>query len=280
MTAVLPQIPAATEPATRVSGVSDDTGRRDASVQSVNRAISILQVLAHRGPTTMTDIAAELDIHKSTASRLLSTLEARGLLEQTAKRGRYQLGPGIVQLAAGVNRRTDLTVISRRTGENLAEAVGETVNIAVRDGNTVLSIDQIMGPSAVTTINWVGQRNPIHVASAGKLFLAYMSAEERDLVLTNQLERYTQNTITSRQRLEAELPEIRQRGYATTFEEHEIGLAAVAAPIRDIDHTVVAAITVSGPTFRINADTIPAIAQHVVTAAAEISQRNGEPKPG
>ena len=256
------------------------TAKRDMSVHSVNRAISILQLLARRGPTTLTEIATELSIHKATIFRLLSTLEARGLVDQNTSRGRYQLGYGIVQLAAGATRKLDLSVVSRRTCEALAEEVGESVEIAIVDDGAALTIDQVIGAAAITTVNWVGRRTPLHATSAGKVFLAHMSPDRRADCLSGSLERFTEHTITNRHHLEEQLATVRDQGYGFTLEELEIGLAAVAAPIRDLDGQVIAAVGVSGPNFRLNPDTIPGVAAQVIDAAAEISQRLGQPKPG
>jgi len=250
------------------------------SVHSVNRAISILQVLARRGPTTVTEIATELNVHKSTIFRLLSTLDDRGLVDQNGTRGRYQLGYGVVQLAAGATRKLDLSVISRRACEALAEEVGETVDIAINDDNAVLSIDQVIGAAGMATVNWVGRRTPLHATSAGKVFLAHMSPTDRADSLPSTLERFTEHTITSRRKLEEQLQTVLEQGYGFTLEEYEVGLAAVAAPIRDLEGHVVATVSLSGPNFRINHDTIPGVAEHVKAAALDISQRNGLPKPG
>jgi IclR family transcriptional regulator, acetate operon repressor len=260
--------------------VVDSSVKRDLSVHSVNRAISILQVLARRGPTALTELAAELEIHKSTIFRLLSTLESRGLVDQNSSRGRYQLGYGIVQLAAGATRQLDLSMVSRRICEDLAEEIGESVEIAIRENDAVLTIDQVIGTAAMTPIPWVGRRTPLHATSAGKVFLAHMSADERASCLNGKLERLTENTITSRRQLEEQLSAVRDQGYGYTLGELEIGLAAVAAPIRDLDDQVVATISVSGPIFRITPETIPAMAVLVTAAATEISQRLGQPKPG
>lgn len=253
---------------------------RDSSVQSVDRAISILQVLARHGAAGVTEISGELAVHKSTVFRLLATLEARGLVEQSARRGQYQLGYGVVQLAAGATKKHDLSVLSRPVCRALAQTVGETVNVAIHDGHAVISIDQVIGSAAVTTLNWVGQRTPMHATSAGKLFLAHLPAAQVGAVLAEGLQRYTPHTIVDPAALTEQLALARQRGYACTLDEHEVGLAAVAAPIRSLDGQVVAAVTVSGPTFRLNEDTIPDVAKHVLAAAAEISQRNGYPKRG
>ncbi len=260
--------------------VVNGRGARDNSVHSVDRAISILQVLARHGAAGVTEIATELDVHKSTVSRLLGTLEARGMVEQGSRRGRYRLGHGVVQLAAGATRKHDLSVISRPICHELADAVGETVNVAVRDGHSVVSIDQVIGASTVTTMNWVGQRTPMHATSAGKVFLASMTPGELKTSLAGGLERFTEHTIVDAGVLTEQLDEVRLQGYAHTLEEHEVGLAAIAAPIKALGGEVIAALTVSGPNFRINEHTIPAVAPHLVAAAAEISERNGYPKPG
>lgn len=254
--------------------------RRSNSVNSVHRAISILQVLARLGSAGVTEIATELSVHKSTVFRLLATLESRGLVEQTAARGRYQIAFGVAQLAAGATQKQDLSTTGRQTCQELAAAVGDTVNIAVQDGDAVVSVEQVLGAAAVSAVNWVGQRAPIHATSAGKVFLAFMSDEERAAVLTGRLKAHTEHTVTDRRMLEKQLAEVREHGYSFTSEEHEIGLAAVAAPIRGLNDELIAAVTVSGPTFRINPSTIPAIAEQVIAAADAISERNGNPKAG
>jgi IclR family transcriptional regulator, acetate operon repressor len=260
--------------------MQDSRVGRDNSVQSVDRAISILQVLARQGATGVTEIAAELGMHKSTAFRLLATLDARGLVEQNAERGRYQLGYGVVQLAAGATKAGEPSLIGLPVCRELAETVGETVNVAVHDGRWVVSVDQVIGSAAVTTVDWVGQRSPVHATSAGRVFLAHLPPDQLDAVLAEDLERYTPHTVVDPVVLRQQLGPVRDRGFAATVEEHQLGLAAVAAPIRSIDGGVVAALTVSGPTFRVNEETIPGLAARVLTAADEISRRSGHPKRG
>ncbi|WP_433502575.1 IclR family transcriptional regulator [Pseudonocardia halophobica] len=249
-------------------------------MQSVHRAVSILQVLAIHGAAGVTEIATELGVHKSTVFRLLATLEARGLVEQHTERGRYRLGYGVVQLAAGATKADDLSLLSRPVCRQLAETVHETVNVTVHDGRAVISIDQVLGSPTITTNNWVGRRAPMHATAAGKVFMAQMDRGELDALLAEGLEAYTPRTIVDPATLGRELALIRERGYATTMEESEIGLAAVGAPIRTLDGRVIAAVTASGPTFRMNEDTLPGIVDHVLAAAAEISQRHGYPRRG
>src|SRR5690242_21706586 len=110
---------------------AETTGPAVNGVQSVDRAVSVLEFLAQRGEAGVSEVAAEIDVHKSTAFRLLGALEARGLVEQAGERGKYRLGFGIVRLAGAVTGRIDITQQGRPVCERLAEEIGETVNIAV-----------------------------------------------------------------------------------------------------------------------------------------------------
>ncbi|RZD76787.1 IclR family transcriptional regulator [Streptomyces albidoflavus] len=244
-------------------------------MQSVDRAISILQTLAGQGTASVTEISEELGLHKATVFRLLATMEARGMVEQNGERGKYQIGYGVTRLAAGPTKKDDLALLRRHTCYELAEAVGETVNVAIHDGCKVIIVDQVIGSASVTTVNWVGQRTPMHATSAGLVFMASMSPEQLQVVLDEGLERYTPHTIVDPVVLKHELDVVRDRGYAYTVDEHEIGLSALAAPIYSSEGSVVASVVVSGPTFRLNEATLPDAAQLVLAAGADISRNNG-----
>jgi len=244
-------------------------------IQSVDRAVSILEMLARQGPTRVTEVADELGIHKSTAFRLLSTLEARGLVEQEQGRGRYRLGFGIVRLAGGATARLEFHQYSRPVCLRLAEETGETVNMAIRDGRYAINIEQVMGSSAVTTVNWVGQRTPLHATSSGKVFLAHLPEPELAGLLAGPLQQFTPGTVVDPARLAEQLHQVRADGYAYTVEELEVGLNAVAAPIRAFDGTVVAAVSVSGPSYRMVPDRVGDLGELVTAAAKAISQHIG-----
>ncbi|NJP89855.1 IclR family transcriptional regulator [Nonomuraea sp. FMUSA5-5] len=239
-----------------------------ASVQSVDRAIAILEILARDGATRVTDLAAELAVHKSTAFRLLAALEQGGLVEQSGDRGRYRLGFGVVRLAGAATAQLDLSRESRPVCLRLAEEIGETVNIAVGRGGDAVNVSQVRGPAAISGHNWVGQRTPAHATSSGKVLLAFGV-----LRLGPELERYTPHTITTPHELR--LDEIRERGWAATVEELEVGLNAVAAPIRGADGSVVAAVSASGPSYRLTPDRLAEVGAALVAGAREISQRIG-----
>lgn len=242
----------------------------------MDRAISVLEILAQRGEAGVSEVAGEIDVHKSTAFRLLGALEARGLVEQAGERGKYRLGFGIVRLAGAVTGRIDITQQGRPVCERLAEEIGETVNIAVLEQQFAINLFQARGPGAVTAHNWVGQLTPLHATSSGKVLLAHLPAVQRAGLLTETgLEKITPYTLTSRTKLEKDLAEARERGYAWTLEELEIGLHAMAAPVRGRDGDVVAAVSASGPSYRFTEERMHELAPLLVKGAEEISHRMG-----
>lgn len=262
-----------------MSNYSNDTETSNSQaggVQSVDRAISVLEILAHRGEAGVSEVATEIDVHKSTAFRLLGALEARGLVEQAGERGKYRLGFGIVRLAGAVTGRIDITQQGRPVCESLAEELGETVNIAVLQEHYAVNLYQVRGPGAVTAQNWVGQLTPLHATSSGKILLAHLPAKERAaLVAQTGLKKVTPHTITAKSKLEKNLAEAREAGYAWAREELEIGLHAMAAPIRDRDGVVVAALSASGPSYRLTEERLHELAPVLCKGADEISHRMG-----
>ncbi|SEL68679.1 IclR family transcriptional regulator [Nonomuraea pusilla] len=240
----------------------------NSSVQSVDRAIAILEILAREGAARVTDLAGELGVHKSTAFRLLAALERGGLVEQGGDRGRYRLGFGVVRLAGAATSQLDLAKEAREVCLRLAETVGETVNVAVPRDGCAVNVSQVRGPAAISGHNWVGQRTPAHATSSGKVLLAFGA-----LPLPAALDRYTPRTITSPEGLGLE--QVRERGWASTEEELEVGLNAVAAPIRGGDGSVVAAVSASGPSYRLTRQRLPEVGKLLVEGAREISQRIG-----
>jgi DNA-binding IclR family transcriptional regulator len=255
-------------------GVSGETQNAN-PLQSVDRALTILEILARHGELGVTGIAGELDVHKSTASRLVGALEAHRLVEQMGDRGKYRLGFGIVRLAGATTARLSLPRQSRPMCRRLAAELGETVNVAVLDGTAVVNVAQEQGNAAISAHNWLGQRTPAHATSSGKVLLAWATDAERTAIVDAGLTKYTENTITDSAELDAELEEIRQRGWASTSEELEIGLNAVAAPIRDADGVVVGAISVSGPSYRLAASAFEGLAERVLVEAEAISLELG-----
>lgn len=244
-------------------------------VQSVDRAVRVLEILAQRGEAAVTEIARELDVHKSTASRLVGVLASHDLVEQPGSRGKYRLGLGMLRLAGATAARLDLTTQALPVCQELAVKLGETTNVAVAAAGVAINICQAQGPAAVATQNWIGQRTPLHATSSGKVLLAYMREEDRTAIVTPPMKRFTSHTITSTRRLRAELRAIPNRGYGYALEELEVGLNAVAAPIRGHNGAVIAALSASGPAYRLTQDRLDHAARLVMQAATDISRRMG-----
>lgn len=244
--------------------------------QAVDRALQVLEILARVGEAGVTEVAADIGVHKSTASRLLAALEDRELVEQAQERGKYRLGFGILRLANAVTGRLDVTHQGREICERLAAEVGETVNVAVLRSQYAVNVDQARGPSAVGTQNWVGELTPLHATSSGKILLAFASSDtRRELLNDASLTRFTDRTITAIDVLEKQLGNVVRDGYIVSIEEFEEGLNAVAAPIRDHTGVVIAALSVSGPVYRLTEERAHEIAPTVVVAADAISRRMG-----
>jgi DNA-binding IclR family transcriptional regulator len=244
------------------------------SVQSVDRALTILETLARSGEAGVTDLAVALDVHKSTAFRLVATLEAHGLVEQIDGRGKYRLGIGLLRLAGATTARLDVVQEARPISRKLAADTGETVNVAVLADRSALYLDQVAGSSALQSHNWVGQHIPLHATANGKVLLLHLDDERQGAVL-GRLQAYTDHTITTRDRLRKELAQVREQGYAVAVDELEVGLAAMAAPIHNAHGDVIASMSVSGPTFRLTEERIAEIIPMLVEAAAEVSHRLG-----
>src|SRR6266568_1636488 len=185
---------------------AESTAESGGGVQSVDRAITVLEILARRGGAGVSEVAADIGVHKSTAFRLLSALEERGLVEQATDRGKYQLGFGILRLASAIPRRLDLVRQGRPVLDELASVFGETVNLAVIRSHYAVNLDQARGSAAVAAQNWTGQLTPLHATSSGKVLLAYLAEDVRKQLLdVAGLPRYTERTITTRKALDATL---------------------------------------------------------------------------
>ncbi|WP_406233168.1 IclR family transcriptional regulator [Nocardia sp. NBC_01009] len=252
----------------------DDNGRT-AAVQSVDRALLVMEIIAKLGQAGVTEIAAELGVHKSTVSRLVAVLESRGYVEQLSERGKYRLGFSIVRLAGSTSAQVDLVGQSQGACNELAITSGETTNLAVLDGNRIINIVEAMGPGSIALRSWVGQSCPAHATSSGKVLLAGLEPSEMRKRVGAKLEAFTDNTLTKVADLAAELVEVRNNGWASVREELEIGLNAVAAPVYDSNGAIIAALSVSGPAYRLAPDGFARAAELTIASAADISRRLG-----
>jgi len=255
---------------------TESDGGQSGGVQSVDRALAVLEILARDGHAGVSEIAEEMGIHKSTVSRLLGSLVSREMVHQNSERGKYQLGFGILRLASSIPGRLSLVREARPVLEALAEEFKETVNLAVLRSNFAVNVDQAMGPSTLATYDWVGSLTPLHATSSGKVLLAGLPADERARILKETgLPARTPRTITDRKTLETQLLDVARQGYGVVREEFEIGLTSMAVPVYNHVGTVIGAVSISGPAFRFDPEKEPGLLDGLKDAGLRISARMG-----
>jgi DNA-binding IclR family transcriptional regulator len=217
-------------------------------------------------------VARVLAVHRSTASRLLATLAATGLVERDQATQRYRLGARMVGLAATAVARMPVVSQARPELEQLSAATSETVNLAILDRFHVVYVDQVAPAQAVVMASWVGRRSPVHASSSGKVLLAWGDPRARQALLRRRLEPLTERTVVDPAVLRRVLDEVRRRGYAASDSELEEGLVTIAAPVLERGRAV-AAVSVSGPSYRLPTRDLPGLGRRVVEAAAAVGHR-------
>jgi len=239
-------------------------------VQSVERAVALLKATAAAPhPASVWELARTCGVNRSTAWRLLATLEAQGLVERDPVTQRYSLGYAILQMAAGGDHDA-LVRRARPVVERLATTTGETASLAVAKRFELVYVDQVEAPTVMSP-NWLGRPAPLHATSSGKAFLAWLPPEERAALLTpGRLKRYTSTTITTRPQLEHELEAVRRDGYSICVGELEETLWGVSAAVLNERERPVAIVTVWGPQHRVSRERLPEIGGYAVRAADEI----------
>ena len=234
--------------------MSENEVARSATYQSAERVLALLKSFDDsRMELGVADIARALSVHKSTASRLAAALERAGFLTRVGRR--YRLGVEIIRLGTLALQSFDLVASMQPAMEKLSQRTGETVNLAVPDGEDVLNVAEVPSTYILSCSGgWIGRRTRPHAVANGKVLLAYGALSQ-----PRALERYTAQTITSLDALAGELAAIRRNGYATAVAELEEGLIAVAAPVFDPAGTCVAALSITGPEYRMLPETLDSL---------------------
>jgi IclR family transcriptional regulator, acetate operon repressor len=235
------------------------------------RAAHMLALVLERSPLTLTELAEAIGVPAVQAAPLLAALESRGLLAWDAGRAGVRPGPAQLRFARSGIGREDLAELAQPGTRRLADESGETVNLIVPIPGGTEAVTQIDGRHLLGATNWIGRELPLHCTAAGKVFLAFGAAE----LPRGELERRTQHTIVERERLQRELEVIRDQGYATIVDELEIGLSAVAAPVRERGGAIVAAIAVSGASLRLAPQRLRLLGRVALEQANAVSARLG-----
>lgn len=247
-----------------------------APVQSVERAVTILELLSEVPSASISEISRRLGVHRSTAFRLLATLEAHDLVEQEAVRGSYRLSFGMLRLASSVSGRIDLSRDAQSSCTALARHLNETVNVAILAEGGAVTITQAQGDQMVgLTKQYVGQRGPLHATSTGKVLLAHSEDGTFDAAVARGLQSFTGMTMTDPDLLRAELEAVRTRGWSSAVAEWEQGINALAVPVRGPEGEVVAALSATAPSFRLPESRFAETAELLTEEASRLAARLG-----
>ncbi len=244
--------------------------------QAVLRALSILQAFTDDRPEWgLSGLAEVVGLHKTTTYRLLTALESEEMVVRNPHTDTYKLGPGVITLGGRALRANDLRSVCRPELRKLAEIGRETAALEVLAGSEIVILDEVPSDRVMSGGQALGTRWPAHATSTGKAMLAFLPPEEVAAILPPTLVAKTPHTIIDMEALQADLAHIRQRGYAIAYEELELGLAAVGAPLFNADGDVIGAISLAGPKIRLTHERVSALGQLVREAARHISVLRG-----
>ncbi|MGI9950759.1 IclR family transcriptional regulator [Moorellaceae bacterium AZ2] len=256
-------------------------GKRKANsglVRSVERTLSLLEELARdRGsPKGVTELSRRLKLGKSTVYRLLSTLRARGYVEQLAENDRYRLGLKLMELGTIASMGLELRERAKPYLKKIVEETGQVAHLAILADGEIVYIDKYEGNASIKMNSYIGQRGYIHSTALGKAICAYLPEEmvEKFIALKG-MPRLTPNTIVSLDEFKACLAKVRDQGYAVDNMENEESIRCIATPIFDYSGKVIAAISLTGTVIHIPADMVESLARKVVETGKAISRSMG-----
>jgi DNA-binding IclR family transcriptional regulator len=245
-------------------------------VQALDRAFAVLDLLGESDvPLGLAQVASSLTLHKSTAHRFLMVLERHHMVERTVN-GKFRLGLRLFDFGNRAIEQYDLRDRAQPHLRKLVLETEETAHLCILEQAHVIYLDKIEPARSVRMITRVGASNPVHSTSVGKAILAFLPEERiADVIRRTKFERFTHRTIATPEALRTEIEKTRRRGYAVDDEELEEGLRCIAVPVLDAQRHPVAAVSISGPSFRVTAQKLPAIANHLLQCVRGISADMG-----
>jgi len=245
-------------------------------LHGLERAVSVLEILSEsQTPLSLSEICRRMNLHKSTAHRSLMVLERSSLIERTPE-NRFRLGLKLYELGNRAVEQIDLRARVYPFLRRLAMDVRETVHLGVLQKTSVVYLDKVEPNRRICMSSKTGSSNPVYCTSLGKAMLAFQPEETiAKIVSSIRFTRYTPKTLCSREKLFEHLETVRRRRYAFDDEEIELGVRCIGAPIFNEDRWAIAAVSISGPTSRITAQNVRAMAQQVLTCCREISASLG-----
>jgi IclR family KDG regulon transcriptional repressor len=246
------------------------------NVRAIERALQIMDCFDQRhGDLSLTEIAQRVGLHKATTHRIVATLMNLGYMDRSPDGQKYRLGLRLASLGSLVTSQMNLRRDSLPYLNQLSERFGETCDLSIFDNGEVLYIEVLRSNHALSIAAAIGQRLPLHCTASGKVFLAFMSPDERAQYLVTPLHPFTSRTITSLEMLNRQFEEILEKGYGVDDEEMEVGIRAVSAPIFNQTGKVIGAVSIPSPTSRMSEKRLPEVAAGLLETAAQCSRRQG-----
>jgi IclR family transcriptional regulator, acetate operon repressor len=250
------------------------------TVQSLDRAMQLLKIVADADGLSLTEIARIADLPASTAYRILTTLQKHGALEFAPLAQLWFVGIETFRMGSAFLRRNKLTEVARSVLQELMLTTGETANLALAEPDCVVFVQQVESSEAIRAFFRQGTRSPYHASGIGKAVLAQMGDDARKLAFRQiRLDVFTPKTIRTAEQLKQELETIRLRGYAVDDEERYLGMRCISAAVFNEGGAPIAGISVSGPTVRVVPERLQDIAASVTQAADQMTQAIGGKKP-
>ena len=244
-------------------------------INTVLKSIKVLELLGKEPNLGVTDISEALMIPKSSAHGILKTLQNEGLVTRNELSGKFYLGVKLIELGNLAQKNLDICKIAAPFLNGLNKQFDETVHLTVLDNDEVLYIDCIESKKRLRTYSVIGVRAPLYCTAVGKAILAFLPESEiKRIIMEKGLEKITENTITTEERMFEEIKKIRLQGYAIDDMEHE-DFRCIGAPIRDAHGDVFASISLSGPAERNTMEKLIEISQFLIDATDNISKRLG-----
>jgi len=246
-------------------------------IKVLDKSLSVLELLLQKGsPMNMTELSEKLGFYPSTIHRILDTLKHWGYVEQDPHTQKYQLGLKALELGMAKLHQMDMVREATPYLKELVNQCNETVHLGVLEAGEVLYLAKEESSQTIRMISYVGKRAPLHCTGLGKVLLAYLPEKERKRILfRKELPRLTENTITNKRELEKELNKVREQGFALDREENEKDVRCVAAPIRNYQGEVIAALSISSPIFRIEKNAQNNQKKALLEISKKISKRLG-----
>lgn len=246
-------------------------------IQSVDRALRILDLFDdHTTELKITEISQRMMLNKSTVHSLLKTLQMHHYIDQNRDNGKYRLGMKLLERGNAVTSHLDLRSVAKKDLVAMSVKTGNTLHLVVLDGKEGVYIDKVEGTAATIVYSRIGRRVPVHSSGVGKVLIAFKEKDELNGILNGYVyKKQTPNTLLSEREFRKELAEVQDCGYAVDREENEPGVSCIAVPIRNYTGNVIAAVSMSMPSPRLNSEEMDRLVPELKQLGDRISEQMG-----